>query len=516
MPTKAHVYAIGLLMFLVVLWAVKTVISGRFGTISIMQGSLVFIPPLVFIAMSMQNLWLGTLIGLMPVAFALPVFPLDRYPIKFPLAVIIFGLAFAQMIIHASRRTAGNLASKCMMGLVMIMGLWLLYERPGSARMGGIGGAGEAISYFLAVLAFPVVVHLASSTEWDVRQNFKIVLLFVGASFGGRFITYFITMSKIGFHLPNLFSYAGWFLAGVLMVWIFEKKKKGQANFFFIRNLLFAICGLIVLGVLSPHRARIWFAMAIVVGIAYLYGHMKKAVFLIILIGGFGLLLAVTNYSRLPAGMKRSLTTFTPRALVRDARRDFGREGISAEVGWSSGWRTYMYKQAWREIRRRPFTGNGWAFSIEELLASLSVVDAQQAMAQGLATTGGYHNSVVQLAVSCGLPAALFFVIAYISIVRRFIIKFPQIPNADIRMIAGGVFGYLIADTGQMLTNGAGSSMFDMCVILAFLEGVMMRVRAEEQSVAVKETVKEATRSKIAGMGGGAMPVRPRPRPLQS
>jgi O-antigen ligase len=165
----------------------------------------------------------------------------------------------------------------------------------------------------------------------------------------------------------------------------------------------------------------------------------------------------------------------------------------SAELGWHSDFRRTMNALAWRKIRRHPIVGNGFAFTREELVAVVGAArrgglrNAQEA----LATSGGYHNTLIQMAVICGIPTVLLFVIAFVAIPRRFAMLVRSVADPQTTVFAALLLGFFVASSVQMLTNGSGVDLFVVCCLLGIMNGIMYRIGKHRQHVASSSSPRE-------------------------
>ena len=118
--------------------------------------------------------------------------------------------------------------------------------------------------------------------------------------------------------------------------------------------------------------------------------------------------------------------------------------------------------------------GKGFAFSREELIM-VSDQASKSANREGLAVAGGYHNSVLQLAVSCGVPAALLFLIVYAAVSIAFVrAAKSRIKDPYTLALCAGILGTFAANSGQMFMNGGPYHMFITCVMLGAMRGILV------------------------------------------
>jgi hypothetical protein len=156
-----------------------------------------------------------------------------------------------------------------------------------------------------------------------------------------------------------------------------------------------------------------------------------------------------------------------------------GYAGVSTlgNVGWQDSFRANMYRYGWAEIKKHPLIGKGFKFSTEEIIASMSYTTVNAfdlGSVTALAISGGYHNAVFELAVFCGLPTALIFIIAYFGILLRFLPWCQGLPSSSLKVLSAGMLGFFVQASGQMLMNGSGYMFGIICTLLGCMSGLML------------------------------------------
>jgi len=105
--------------------------------------------------------------------------------------------------------------------------------------------------------------------------------------------------------------------------------------------------------------------------------------------------------------------------------------------------------------------------------------------AGGLVTAGDYHNSIMTIAVKCGLPAAVLLSLALAVLLwRSDWWSDPQDDNPKLAILYAAMMGALLPITGQMLMNGGGQDLQAVCVMLGFFHGI----RRQRESTRVTES----------------------------
>ena len=169
-----------------------------------------------------------------------------------------------------------------------------------------------------------------------------------------------------------------------------------------------------------------------------------------------------------PNSAKRTLSLIST-DIVSSNSSEYG------ETGWESDWRTTLARIAWHDIKKHPIVGTGFSFSFEELQYNAQISRlGDSARFGGLLSSGGYHNSILFLAVKIGIPATLAFIFALINIFYRFIIFAKHRENDELKIFCVGLSAVLVCTLGKMLTNGGPLDIFNISIIIATMQGILM------------------------------------------
>jgi hypothetical protein len=224
----------------------------------------------------------------------------------------------------------------------------------------------------------------------------------------------------------------------------------------------------LLLGSLSAHRSRILFAAGLVGVASYVYGRLSRNAMLVVsLIVVCGLVLGATGMD-LPAPVARPLSVVFPQHASK-AEEYIRANALSEETGWSSPFRGVLMRMAGNSIRRHPLVGKGFTFSTTEYWVAYHKRNTMEGKYQVLAATGAYHNSLVELAVACGLPIVFLFCIVYAGVVVPFVKRLRKAACSDTRILFTAMLGLFVAESGQVLMNGGSQDFY----IISMLLGVM-------------------------------------------
>jgi O-antigen ligase len=234
------------------------------------------------------------------------------------------------------------------------------------------------------------------------------------------------------------------------------------------------------LAVLSSFRSRIYFATASMASVFWCYGY-RRRLFLGIAIAFFLVIpvLTIMPKQMVPVAARRALSTLLPydRADI-SAMHERGM-AASGETGWSSSFRSALLEAGLRSIRKQPLLGSGWSFSADELMLAASMRGVKWG-ASGLVTAGDYHNSLMTIAVKCGLPAAFAMMFGLLLLLwNAGMRQVDDTDDADFRVLYAGLMGAVVTIFGQMLMNGGGQDLQAICAILGFFHGVQYRFDPE-------------------------------------
>ncbi len=500
MEEKLDIVILSVLLVALLMMGFMGLLSGEYGTASKLEALLCVVPVAILAAVVLSPVWVGLLLGGLTVSRSFPLPILHRFQAGVLIAVFICGMAIIQSAIRRGGRPKRcGLEMISMIVLACIIFCRLIYDRPGSARLGQAGGGGEAFMFAIAVFCYPIIYGIASR-DWNVARNFKVMFLIVAAMTLWRFTIIFGWGLRQGF--MSVFGLPMWFLCPALLALSF-RGRQGGASTPKARLLHWGLVAMILfLGVISPHRSRPFFAAGIVMGVAYVYEKSRKT--LIFMAAGLILVVSLLIWrgqGQLPGMVSRSMSTVVP-VERSDIQVYAKRYGWSPESGWVSVFRSHLYRAAWANICRHPIVGIGFVFSQEEIIRAVTTTGGVEEIAQALAVSGAYHNSVLELAVFCGVPAALLFVVALVLGVIRFMKMVRRIRDPNLKMMSATIFGFLVASSGQMFMNGMAHHFFIVCALLAVLCGIRARVEREQSESAATIVSEEGAETHPAASVG--------------
>jgi hypothetical protein len=431
----------------------------------------------VVVALKALSFWLAILVGVSTIWTGLPVPFLERFTLAH---VMVFGL----LVVFVANAMAGwhnpvvwRGSALAMAAVFVLIIVRIVVGRPGSARVGASGGLGEALLFATAGPAFWVGAVCARSVR-DWRASCRLLAM---VAFGGwaveTAVLYAAPPVSGAIHASSyfLFLVPVWLLCGVLVAWRVawagghpdsgtEVHRPGS-----LLSELGALFVPLGLAVTSPHRSRPVFALALVFSVAWVFKRFRRTALLVIppLVVAL-LLITWKGGDILPQGTRRALSIFVSASADQLPR--------NVEVGWQSEFRTTMYRLAWARMRENLFVGTGFAFKSRDLEALFpwTGMDATGTDLERLAMAGGYHNAVVELAVTCGIPLALLFLGSLLLLAGRFAMALRRRPPSWEKIFGASLLAYWVTVTGQMLMNGGGQQFFVVCLLAGAMWGVAL------------------------------------------
>jgi len=442
------------------------------------------LPLLVVCLLALRSAWVGLGLGALALTSVTPLPMLHRTEIGMALCLLVGGLTVVWRLLNWRVRVP--LALRGGAGWFLFAALWLwvrfILDRPGSANMGARGGGlGEASMFLMGTVAYFVLAANAADS-WDGRRT---LLWVIGLLLAGLAIDLALGLREDpALVVLSLFGRQAWLGFALLLAWSLQRslgprgEPRGAVLFYGVA------CLMLLMAVLTPHRSRPLYALGILLATTAVFRVSRRFVLflaLLVLLGA-GVIFFV-GPERIPMRSVRSLSTVLPMPEDR-LKTAIWEYRLSHETGWESSFRMELNRIAWSNIRNRPLTGRGFGFSQQDLSWAMSRGGYYADAAQGLAVSGMFHNAVVELAVFCGLPAALMFLVAAGVGVWRFWGTVRRITDPHLKILCVGGLGYLVAEFGQMVINGGARDFFYVCVVLGFMKGVCRRVEREPQLTA--------------------------------
>lgn len=469
MDKRVELLGLALAFVAAALYTTVQIVSGVnfFSAIKIV---LVLSPFILALIAAQGSIWLGLGIGLLPFFFSMQVPILSRLSIAVVFAGTMAFFVFAQIAIKKENtKLFRPWYSRTVLAAAGIVLLRFAYDRPGSLSMGGTGGGGQAILYVMGFVGFWAFIHIAAK-DWDPRKNLLVLVVVAGIAF----VVTVLRAPSLAAVVYNAFHRTGWLLLSALLAVVLYLREKNVLK----DNL--SVYGVVafILGVaaMSPHRSRPVMAAGMVLAMAYIYRRLNRIFIFMVILGVLGVgSLAAFMPDKIPLSMKRSLSVFIPMGQEY-MRRDFEEAGMSYETGWESDFRTTMYELAWNRIKKSPVVGAGFTLDIETVLREYYSSGAGAGMAV-LALAGGYHNSLLALAVFCGLPAALLSLVAITGVMVRFVRSTRRVVDPQFKMFAVTIVGFVVASSLQMLINGSAYDFFVVMSLLGMMAGMMTHTK---------------------------------------
>jgi len=452
----------GVVAFAILMAMAIKVISG--GLINYFQAALLLSPFIFILFLRYRALWhVWIPIALVAVRLKIPIRGFD----KLTLIILLILLLLITSILDAAMRR-GRLTKekkwedKAAFLLASLLTLRFLYDRPGFVAFGAEqGGLLNSLEYVIAAWGYFVVQRVASLGHFT-RKQLRVSAGVVAALFANALIRTHL----FGEHLfvRALGEQETWMLTAMLLSLIITSPSF-RAKMFLYSATAFVFLGM---GAISTYRARVLYILSNVLAITSFTQYTKRFLMILAVGGVVGLAGAITFQEHMPVGMARFLSLFT---------RVEKTEGVGGQYGAEDSFRGTLYQLAWEQICRHPVAGRGFGISVEEALTVLAV-SGQTTLLEMMAMGGAYHNSIVALAVTAGLPAAVLFTVILISIPRKFSRMLKTRTDGDFRTWGFVIIGFFFAVLCMALLNGGPREFMSMMILTGYMRGMMQNPAA--------------------------------------
>lgn len=464
MPLQFILFMVTLLGLVAAL-LVGILISQQMGLQDYLILGVVFSPLLATFILAMRRNWIAVGIGLIPLNTALPVAMLSGFGVNVMFAAMVFAMVLGGYCMKLYQTPIPLSLANVLMAVSFIFVLArIIYDRPGSALIGGSGGARQAAFFLLAYLVFWAFSKIAAEDNWNPMTVLKIIFVILIVATVWRLYRLNIVV--------NLYSRPSWMLSSILLAWtIFYFRQKGAMllNIFLGGGVMF----LMAASIFTNHRSRPLFALATIGVVTYLFKVHRRTAVHLVLAGIVGAITIFTlGHETMPASVKRTLSTVIP--VSKEEGMRMARYTGSSEVGWESEFRQIMYDIAFEKISGNPLFGAGFEFSRADLIRMRAFGEGRKGT---LALAGGYHNSILQLAVGAGIPAAIAALVAIFLYIYRAIRLAMRQTDPKKMLFLAALIGGIPPMAGQMLMNGDGKDFLLLCVLLGALHGMELNKR---------------------------------------
>jgi hypothetical protein len=446
------------------------------------QLGVVFSPLLLVGVVAARRYWLGLAMGMVSVPFLVPVpiikgFSMGMIFCGMICMFVLGGVCFRQYQVSIVK---GWGAALVFTGALFCLGR-VLWDRPGSANLGGEGGGKQALIFLLAFFSFWGFSKIAAMRDWRPMRTMQLALFLAAATLAYRILSGKVaSMGDMGADsggglIYSLYSRPGWVIIGIGFAWCVYRFAYLKGTFVVAQVFGILSSGLLFLSVVNGHRSRPVFAVCTILAIAYMFREQRKAFLLLAVMVFVGLLALVSaDMEKVSPQARRALSIVIP-ISESEAKRLALESQMNHEVGWESDFRAGMYQIAWDKISGNPVFGAGFSFSRDDLIRLMNSMGSNQMenkQAQ-LAMSGAYHNAFLFLAVGAGLPAALFSLSGALIILYQFFKFGVRMVSDEHRFFCAALVGMFMPVIGQSLMNGAGNDFFHVFMLLGVMNGLM-------------------------------------------
>lgn len=453
--------------------------GGLFGSV---QAMMFLFLPIVFILNAKREIWLGLLFGILA-------FSGHRVEIPFFDALNFYGMLvlvfFGFFILDLSMRQISPLfhRKRVYYNLLLLFGLFVIMrfasDPPASARLSATGGLSIALGFIFVAICFPLVYWICGMvTDW--KKSLAMAVLFNIVAYALIVVVPSFSVGGVAYGLFRIFSGAfnrpSYLLMGIALSWAAARSFGNNSGKAFLLMSTF----ILLLGAISGARSTPVQAVAIVWCAAFVYTKFAKvaAITLAAFVLGVGLLLAAIPFEQIPGPVQRSISGFMPDTSTVSSQL--------GELGWESGFRERLYRDAWKEIKTNPVFGAGWTFNRQEILSAISVADFREARWSHLGMTGSYHNTFLTIAAKNGLIAAAVFSVAIIGLMVSLGLWLRRHPKGKIKILGTSFLCFSVNNFLLMFVNGTSYEAF--CVlsglaVISYLRDAEERGKVSDQEL---------------------------------
>ncbi len=395
-----------------------------------------------------------------------------------PMVLVLLFFFIIDGALHRRAKIEMHWEEKAIWFMACLLTLRFLYDRPGFVALGAeTGGITLALNYLVAGWSYFVVQWVASSAKFTRKQLkvtvWVVLLLFMHAVF-------MVFRSGEMSVVRLLGEQRAWMLTAIsLSLIITSRKMRLKWQVFFMTAF-----GFLFMAAMSTYRARVFYILLNILGIAYGAKCFKRVAAVMLAVGLLGIAGLIALQDHLPVGLARFASLFTEVQRVE--------ESVGA-YGLQDSFREELYRIGWQHICQHPLSGRGFGLNVHEALSVLAVSDAGTTLDM-VELGGAYHNSIVGLAVTAGIPSALLFGIVLFSIPRKFGRMLMTLQDGDLRTWGLTVFGLFFSVLCMLLLNGGPREVIFMMIILGYMRGMMRNPMAKLQIEANVDEEKDGCR----------------------
>lgn len=475
MNKSIELIVFGLVALMIFLWAGLNILRGGFFNYAMAVGAIS--PFLFLIVLRLRAHWHAILfISIVAGRMRLPMYGFQQLTVLLVMSLFIM----AAFILDASIQKRNSAfrerwPDRFVLIIALFLTIRLFLDRPGLVGFGADeGGFLSSFTLVLGAWMYFAVRDLASRARF-VRHQLRVALPI-------SVILLLIALAHMHFVGARLFIRAfgepeTWMVAAITLSLVMTT----QVNV--SRMVFFHLCSVVFvsMGIMSGFRARFAYILAEVFAIAFASRRLKHTLLVWSVIAVAGGVVLFANIERIPVAALRFASLF------HDVQAD---ERLVGGLGVQDTFRGQLYAMAWEEIRRSPFTGNGFGLNVDRALAILAVA-GDDTFIQFLALGRSYHNSLLVLAAIAGIPIAIMFVAVMIAVIWRFGKMVLSLPDSDFRTWGLVIFSFTMAVLAMLMLNGGPRDFYFMMILLGYMAGMMrnpkrLPVDAEPRAEAVE------------------------------
>ncbi len=464
-----------------------TMLALRGGFFSIMQIALLMIPIIFLILINIRRHWHVLILMLIPIhIMTLPYYGLRALSFALMFLSFVSVIVLMDKLIHArSRSNRMDAAALLMLGVAGIYTLRFIYDRPGIVGFGMERG-GFSAALYAVVSGWFFLTTRAIFAEANITRRQLAWIGGVTFLWNGYMMYWSMLWGQFRWY-QELADAPTWMSSSAVLSLLSPKLLAGGGTLFYL-----AAAGYLALAAVSAHRSRIFFLLGIIGLISTFVRRWKRTALVVGAMAAAGIVVAlVVGGGHLPESVARALSLALPERYWKNVQ-------ATGPMGWEDAFRTEMMQVAWEAIKAHPITGNGLGFELQEALRILAV-GGSRVRFDMLALGKSFHNTYLLMATDVGLPAALAYIVATLLILVRFVRMTARMPLDTAKMWHMTLIGFWLANFGMAMINGGQYELFNGCVTLGAMAGLMIRAQASVPAkAAVPAVVPSVTPEPVA------------------
>lgn len=458
----------------------------RGGFFDIMQIALMLAPFIFLILINVRRIWHVVILMLIPIhIMTLPYYGLRALSFALIFLSFVSLIVLLDKLIHAKARDLPmDAAAILMLGVAVIYTLRFLHDRPGIVGFGMQRGGFSSALYGLVSGWFFLSTRAIFAHATLTRRQLALIGIFTLLC--NVYMAYWSVQWGLFRWFQELADAPTWMSASAVLSLLAPNLQGGGGALFYLGAVFY-----MSLAAVSAHRSRIFFILGIIMTISMYVKRWKRTALMVGIVAMLGIAGAlVIGGGQLPESMARALSLALPERYWKNVR-------ATGPMGWEDAFRTEMFRLAWELIKMHPITGNGLGFELQRALQILAV-GGSRVHFDMLALGKSFHNTYLIVATDVGLPAVLAYIAATLIILIPFVRRTAELPMNTQKMWHMTLISFWLANFGMAMINGGQYELFNGCVVLGAMAGLLNRKPATVSVPVAAPTISALAQPDIA------------------